>query len=251
MRNNIYICGTGNVAKALLGQFRRHKIPVAGVFSRTAESIDNDVTLLKYGAHIPEKNSLVFLTVPDQFVAETEKAVGKGGYYSVHSGGSVNLNELKSEVKGVFYPLQSFSADLVTTWENIPILIESNDEYLLEQLFELAAAFGSVPVEADSVQREALHLAAVFANNFSNAMFMAAQELITKTNLDPRILNPLIRKTVGKLQRISARDAMTGPARRHDHNTMERHIQMLEGHPDLQQVYRDVSGYIGHVFQND
>lgn len=250
MRNKIYICGTGNVATALLLELRRHRVDVAGIFSRGNTSPDDTVPALRYGEAIPEKNSIVFIAVPDRYIIETEKALGGSGYATVHSAGSVGLNELKSDIRGVFYPLQSFSRLMATSWENLPVLIESNDEVLLESLFEIAAAFGTKPIEVDSEQREAIHLAAVFANNFGNAMFLIAQDLVEKAGLSPSILNPLIFQTAGKLRMMNARQAQTGPARRGDARVIAEHLKVLHDDPQLAGIYEGISKYLMTLYKS-
>lgn len=243
MRNQVYICGTGNVAASLLRELIKHHIDVTGVFSRSQTKILGRNTI-SYGTHFPELDSVVFLAVPDRAITETENLLGNGNYFAVHHAGSVSMESLQSKRKGVFYPLQSFTHGADISWQGIPVLIESNDEFLLESLFELAAAFGTNPVEINSEQREVIHLAAVFANNFSNAMFDIAQELVVNAGVNPALLTPLIRETTAKIERMRAKDAQTGPARRGDANTIDEHIKLISDNESAANIYKAVTHYL-------
>jgi predicted short-subunit dehydrogenase-like oxidoreductase (DUF2520 family) len=245
MKNPVYICGNGNVGSALAREFARHKIEVSGIFSRdTEKKNEHSLRTCRYGIDVPEDNAIVFLTVPDRYIGETEKNIGNGNYYVVHTAGSIPLQTLTAKRKGVFYPLQTYSVGVKVNWENIPVLVESNDEELLEALFEIVAAFGARGIETDSEQRAAVHLSAVFANNFSNAMFNIAEKLTISAGLPPDVLTPLIAQTVKKLELLHADQAQTGPAKRGDTITMEKHLKLLETEPQYAAIYKMVSAFI-------
>lgn len=247
MRNPIYICGTGNVATALIAELQRHKVSIAGVFTRMTEF--QGLRICRYGVDFPEKNALVFITVPDRYIGETEKNLLKNDFCAVHTAGSMPLSLLQSQRKGVFYPMQSFSKTISTNWEGVPVFIESDDEVLNEILFELAVAFGTQPIEVDSNQREAIHLAAVFANNFANAMFGIAQEMALKAGFDPKVLNPLILQTAAKLKYSTAENMQTGPAKRGDKEVLKEHLHQLSGQPQLAEIYRVISDYLMNKYK--
>ena len=94
-------------------------------------------------------------------------------------------------------------------------------------------------MEADSHRRARLHLASVFACNFSNHMYALAKEVLDEEQLPFDVLKPLIRTTVEKLEHLSPADSQTGPAARADHKVMERQAAMLNG--DKQAIYRLLS----------
>ena len=105
-------------------------------------------------------------------------------------------------------------------------------------------AFGTQPIEVDSGQREAIHLAAVFANNFGNAMFGIAQEIALKAGFDPKVLTPLILQTAAKLKYSTAEDMQTGPAKRGDKEVMTEHLHQISNQPQLAEIYRVISDYL-------
>ena len=96
----------------------------------------------------------------------------------------------------------------------------------------------------NSLQRKVLHLAAVFACNFPNYLYGAAQQLLAQNDMDFAMLRPLILETAQKVQERFPGEVQTGPAVRNDENTMATHLQMLNNEPDLALLYRLLSQQI-------
>jgi predicted short-subunit dehydrogenase-like oxidoreductase (DUF2520 family) len=96
----------------------------------------------------------------------------------------------------------------------------------------------------DSSQREVLHLAAVFTNNFANHMLFWAKTLVDAEGLDFNLLRPLARETVEKAFFLTPELAQTGPARRGDLKTMQSHIEQLQANPELISLYKTLSASI-------
>ncbi|MEG1586257.1 MAG: DUF2520 domain-containing protein, partial [Bacteroidales bacterium] len=100
-----------------------------------------------------------------------------------------------------------------------------------------------------SEQRKYLHLAAVFANNFSNHMFSIAAKLVEDHGLPFDALQPLIAETADKIRTMAPVNAQTGPAIRYDENVMEKQIGMLDNE-QLRDIYRCVSRSIFDFSKN-
>ena len=101
-------------------------------------------------------------------------------------------------------------------------------------------------IEATSEQRRHLHLAAVFACNFTNHLYAIAADLLARQQLPFEALRPLIRETAAKIETLSPAEAQTGPAVRYDKNVMQKHIDLLDD-PDEKEIYRLLSRHI-HQF---
>ena len=71
-------------------------------------------------------------------------------------------------------------------------------------------------INLDSESRRNLHIAAVFACNFSNHMYTISEKILSESDLDFRLLLPLIDQTVMKLKDNKPSDTQTGPAKRND-----------------------------------
>jgi predicted short-subunit dehydrogenase-like oxidoreductase (DUF2520 family) len=134
--------------------------------------------------------------------------------------------------------LQSFSKDRQVDISRVPFCIEGNKEETQRQLFDLAGRLSGSVQYINSMDRKQIHLAAVFVNNFPNHLYAAAEKLLKEKNLDFEILLPLLQETAAKMKDLKPDDAQTGPARRHDLNTIKNHSGMLENHPELLKIYQ-------------
>lgn len=166
-----------------------------------------------------------------------------------HTSGSTPLSVLGPAQElgyyiGVFYPLQTFSRDVEMDYVDIPVFIEGDSNFTEKLLAWLACPFGET-IRMDSEKRKSLHLASVVACNFTNHLWTLADEYLGKEGIDFKLMLPLIRESVNKLERVEhPREGQTGPAARHDMQTISRHLKMLEANPDLKNIYQTLTNSI-------
>lgn len=203
----------------------------------------------KWLAEIPdaEGTCLLLICVSDDAIRSTAKKFRKKGYIPVHSSGMINLDEIKFDQQpcGVLYPLQTISATGHINWKETPLFLEASDRSTYLKIRALALRLSSTAIPCDSQQRSYLHLAAVFANNFSNACMAMAESLLRAHRLPFSHLQPLMKQTLLNAFQSSPSMAQTGPARRGDRRTISRHLKLLKDKPELRSIYRTLSGYIG------
>ena len=166
----------------------------------------------------------------------------------VHTSGSVEMKVLKnvSSSIGVYYPLQTFYKGASIDWKTTPLLMEANTKSALNKLKRLAASVSNKTKVVDSKSRLQIHLAAVFACNFTNAMYVSAFEVI-ENNLskkDTELLLPIMQQSFQKLQTIHPKKSQTGPAMRNDKLVMKKHLQLLKHDKQLSHVYAVLSDLI-------
>jgi len=160
------------------------------------------------------------------------------GKLVVHTGGSVP-REVLLEVSvhsGVLYPLQSLRKEL-RPYPEIPLLVDAKDPDDRQRITELARSISGQVRDADNETRLKLHLAAVLVNNFTNHLYVLADEYCRAEGVAFSMLLPLIRETAGRLSRIPPGDAQTGPAIRGDAATIERHLSMIDNYKAIKEVY--------------
>jgi len=164
----------------------------------------------------------------------------------VHTAGSVSIDVFKNFAPqyGVLYPLQTLSKYRKADFTAIPLFVEGCDFPTEQKLMALASSISHNVTVLPSEQRRFLHLAAVFANNFSNHLFTLASQILEKQGIDPIALIPLIDETAAKLHSMTPAQAQTGPAIRNDSKTMQRHLALLDN--DLAKIYSLLSNSIIH-----
>ncbi|MDA3905827.1 MAG: DUF2520 domain-containing protein [Bacteroidales bacterium] len=248
---SLVLIGSGNVASLMAEAFKDVGLDIWGVYSKTTENAKIlaekiNVNVFKSVAEIPTDADAYLLAVNESALPVLIKELEIIEGILMHTSGSVGLDVFPENVSrsAVFYPLQTFSKSRQIDFSTVPILIESKDNQILEELMVLGAKISNNVKIADSVQRKQLHLAAVFACNFSNFMFHIAEELLKENNLDFELLKPLIIETTAKLNEISPLEAQTGPAIRNNKKILNKHLKMLENHPEYQNIYRLISDQI-------
>lgn len=168
-----------------------------------------------------------------------------------HTSGSIPMEALSSISKsyGVLYPLQTFTKNKKLQINQITCFVEANNEVTENILCRLCKdVFGHIEY-LDSPQRKLVHLAAVFACNFSNHMVTLGYEILERNNISPNCIKPLLRETFQKLLEIHPHQAQTGPARRHDHHIIEEHLRLLSNDVSLQTLYQNISQSIKDRFK--
>jgi predicted short-subunit dehydrogenase-like oxidoreductase (DUF2520 family) len=172
----------------------------------------------------------------------------------VHTSGSQPLNALDyaaTAKTGVFYPLQTFTKSKKVDFSEVPVFIESDDPETEAVLLKMGKAISGKVLKISSGQRIALHVAAVFAANFTNHMLAISHDLMENSKLDFEWLKPLIAETINKCLTIGPGDAQTGPARRGDLETLDRHVEFLQYDEALAEIYKILSQHIIDRYENE
>tara|TARA_R110001583_G_scaffold77623_4_gene211222 strand:- start:4545 stop:5306 length:762 start_codon:yes stop_codon:yes gene_type:complete len=235
----IVLLGAGNLAYHLTNYLLNNKaIQVVQVYNRSLEkikylksktSITNNLLELK-------EADIYIISVPDTAIPNLSSQLNFENKLVVHTSGSVALKELKSNSnKGVFYPLQTFSKEREIDFLTIPICIEASEKKDLELLETLAKSISNNCFLINSEQRKNLHIAAVFVNNFVNHLYHLGNEICSTNKVPFEILQPLIQETSNKIAELSPFEAQTGPAKRNDVKTIEKHKAMLT--TNQQEIY--------------
>jgi predicted short-subunit dehydrogenase-like oxidoreductase (DUF2520 family) len=185
---------------------------------------------------------LVLIAVPDAALAGVVANLKiLDSTIVAHTSGSQPLEVLQvieGAQAGVFYPLQTFSRSKSVDFSTVPILLEAEDDQTFQALQEVANTISNEVHRVDSDKRKQLHLAAVFACNFTNHLLGISRQLLQQAQLPNTLLQPLIKETIEKAMLQHPFQVQTGPAIRHDQNVIDAHLQMLANQPLYQDLYR-------------
>jgi len=188
------------------------------------------------------------IAVSDSAIASiSKKLIPKKGLV-VHTAGSVPLESLSEHVNyGIFYPLQTFTKGKKLDFKTIPFCLEASNNSNLSLLKTVANSISNEVYEISSEQRKTLHIAAIFANNFSNYMYYISQTICEEKQIPFNILKPLIKETANKIEHMPPLNAQTGPAKRNDTETINKHINQIEN-TDYKKVYSLLSKQILKIY---
>ncbi len=231
----ILLIGSGNLAYRLSGALEQSKgVRLVGLRARDPEKLSGfPGAAPRSGLDEPAPDAdICLLAVADRAIGDVAAGLKGSPALVVHCSGAQPLATLKGTSRhGVFYPLQTFSRDREVSLAGIPVLTEAGRPEDLALLNKLANTMGCSPQPANSDKRLALHLAAVFVNNFTNHMVYLGESVASGSGLDKDLFRPLLRETLAKLESLGPREAQTGPARRGDTATLAKHRELLRGKP--------------------
>jgi len=242
---SVSILGVGNVGSHLLNAFRSNPgVKLVQLYSRTRGNDPKDNLPWCNDLQALKAADIYLLTVPDDQIRELSAKLPFSNRLIAHTSGSVALDELDfNNRRAVFYPLQSFNREAAVNMAEVPVCIETEDQKDLGLLRELANFVSEKVVVMGSQKRLQLHLAAVIVNNFTNHLFHIARERLQEQDIDFELLKPLINKTVDKLGRLTPAQAQTGPARRGDRSTINKHLELISN-SDHRAMYKTMTDLI-------
>jgi len=250
----ISFIGSGNLAWHLAPALDNAGFVVKEVYSRNTRHAES-LTGRLYQAEV--KASLDFSTSPSSIfiVAVNDESISEIAREIIlpeeavlaHTSGSVPLADLQFAATpniGVFYPLQTFTKNKKIDFKQTPVFIESVNEETEVILTTLAKTISNQVRKIASEERKALHVAAVFASNFTNHMLTLSKEIMEKNGLDYDWLRPLISETINKSLQFGPEEAQTGPAKRGDLEILEGHLAFLQDDPSTAEIYKIISQHI-------
>lgn len=246
----ITLIGSGNVGQHLIKAFAKSEtVEIVQVFSRKKETLASLIEFDKITNDFDElkEADLYIIAVSDKAISEVSKQLPFQNRIVVHTSGAASVDVLDSKNrKGVFYPLQTFSKKKEVDFLIIPICLEAENTFDFRVLETVAKSISNAVFPINSDQRKALHVSAVFVNNFTNHLYQIGQEICQEHQVPFEILKPLIQETAQKINTLDPIDAQTGPAKRHDSTTIEAHLEYLTNE-NQKKIYKLITQSI----QND
>jgi predicted short-subunit dehydrogenase-like oxidoreductase (DUF2520 family) len=241
----VVIIGSGNVAQHLIAAFKNTQIlgsdiDLIQVYSRQTASVSHLLNLDQITNDLDTlaEADLYIIAVSDDAIGAISSQLPFKNRLVVHTSGSVPLHALDEDNrKGVFYPLQTFTKNKAVDFKIIPICLESENATDYQLLDKVAKSISEKVFAINSEQRKALHVAAVFVNNFTNHLYQIGQEICEENQVPFEILKPLIAETADKIIVLSPEEAQTGPAKRNDTITIEVHEAFLSNKNHLK-IYK-------------
>ena len=251
---DISFIGSGNLAWHLAPALDNTGYGVREVYSlnpRNAEALVKRLynARVRQSLDFSDSNSRIFvIAVSDDVIADiVQEIVLPDDAMLLHTSGSQPLSILAYAATskiGVFYPLQTFTKNRKVDFANIPLFIESEDDVTEKVMLHMAKAICPKVHRISSAERQALHVAAVFASNFTNHMLTISGDILSASKGDFEWLKPLVAEAINKSLILGPENAQTGPARRGDLETLDRHVALLSSDEEVAEIYRLISQHI-------
>lgn len=245
----IALIGSGNVAYAYSKALMNNGISPSYIYTR---SVDKIPEIEKYFGLNATSNfdelfdcDLIIIAVNDDAICEVAANLKNYKGLLVHTSGtkpSYALNHVENY--GVLYPLQTLTKDFDVDFKKIPLLVNASNSVCLQKLKSLANIMSNVVFECSDEDRGAIHLSAVFVCNFVNVMLQIGDKLLEDKGFNVSIFESLVKETIDKAFVLGPGCALTGPAKRGDFETIEKHEKLLENNLDEKKIYELLTSYI-------
>ncbi len=228
----VSIIGSGNVAFHLISVLNKTpEFKLIQVCCRDKKNIQNLVDSSQIISKVEELKTVdvCIIAVSDAAISKISESIPFDNKIVAHTSGSVAMNDLSAKNRrAVFYPVQTFSLHKEVDFSKIPICLESENENDYNVLEKIANSISTLVYSINTKQRKALHVSAVFVNNFVNELYEVGYEICHENNISFDILKPLIDETARKVQTLTPTEAQTGPAKRRDMKTISTHLEFLK-----------------------
>lgn len=248
----VVVIGAGNVATHICRRLDG-KAEILQIFSRdaanarilAAECGKSQPEITDNPAEITDRADFYIISVKDDAIADVASKLPRPLHgIAVHTSGSApdDILSSMSDRYGVLYPLQTFSKNKTVDWNPVTVFTHAESDASLEKIDRLAAMLSPRNAHIDFEKRSVLHIAAVFACNFSNYMWTVSDRIVGGIGCGLEVFAPLLEETLRKALANGPRPSQTGPARRGDTALLSRQYDRLTGSDA--EIYRLLSNAI-------
>lgn len=249
---SVSIIGSGALSRSLFAAMSSlPTIRFQGVFGRNQNDAAHFGSFWITQWETLFQSDLILLAVPDDTIEVLYKRLESYKGLVAHCSGITPLIQRAIGSSGVFYPLNSFNKTLTTDLKSTPLFVEASskeDQALVEQLAKEISS-KVIPLTSDS--RAKMHLAAVISQNFSNHMYALSERYCSDQDLDFEWIKPMLRSSLVSALQSRAVETQSGPAKRNDLKTLEKHRALLKDQLILLELYNTITTSIQQLHEKE
>ncbi len=252
---SVTIIGAGNLGSNLAKAFYNKNEKIVQIISKSITSAKETAQIVKadFATNLDELKPADFyiLCVPDDKIEQVASHKNLKDKTILHTSGAVDIAILSKNTSnyGAYYPLQTFKKGIFPNFAEIPICIEGSNYELRKKLELLAMKICDNIYIMDSKNRLYTHLAAVMSNNFINHLMYLTSNLLEEKKIPKEILFTILKTTFENFDNEDLHAIQTGPARRNDTKTIEKHLELLNNHDNIKTLYKAISSSISDTYK--
>jgi len=253
--DKILIIGTGGLALSFASALVKSEKYI--VYSQGSNSKNTKEFCKKYKtlnfSELENKNDLiVLLAVPDSQIELCTIKYGNHAKLIVHFSGTTPLEILTKHAAdvAVCWPLESFSRIKKVNLSKVICGVNASNEYSSQLILDLINNLKLKYIFLNNEERMKLHLTAVVLNNFIYHLLVLTKEWTKNENINSLLLQNILKKTTASFFSKDNGENQTGPAIRKDEMIIQKHLSMLKGYPELQDIYKVFTKSIIEKYSN-
>ena len=250
------IIGYGKVGRLFTRAFTGIGLPVKCILSRSQHGdtwlTERKIHVASRISQLPEGINFLLLCVPDRELPQLAQDIVAAGVVCqgaviAHTAGAYSA-EILAPVRQCgaavlsWHPLQTFTGSETPECLNGVTFGIDGDPGAVEIGGRIAVKLGGNPCRIAPSMRAQYHLGAVFACNMVTALLGIAIDLMRESGMSEdravQAVTPLILSTVSNISVRGLPDSITGPVIRGDIETIRNHLDILQTHQQIKEVYR-------------
>ncbi|MCI1265885.1 MAG: DUF2520 domain-containing protein [Saprospiraceae bacterium] len=254
------ILGSGRLAHAITQRLLELSIDVLQIYSRNLDHAHSladklNISCTDQLSNLNSQADIYFICTKDDSISTLSSQLIpylSADKYIIHSSGMLGFDAIPNYFihRGVMWPLQSFSNQNFIDWNLIPLFIESDFQFI-DRLEKFAHQISPSVFRVTPEIKKTIHLAAVFASNFTNFNAYIAQTILDQSQLPLNILKPLLTETLRKALEEGPKISQTGPAIRNDTHVISEHLKLLDTlAPEFKTIYKTYTETIIKTFHS-
>lgn len=241
------VVGCGNVGTQysrmwIQAGHQLHQVHFRSMPQGPIEWLNHNVENVSLNA-IAHEVDAVLLAVTDDQISIIAQSIPMDTFI-IQPSGTFDLHQLAHPNKATLWAIYSIVRKATIDFQKVPFAIETTSTKAFEILHALMNTVGAPLYTTNQKQREMAHLTAVLANNFTNALYQKALDLLHANQLSGELILPIIAQTTSRLSALPDPTLQTGPARRGDYNTLIKHMELLKEDPQWKGLYQTMSDII-------
>jgi len=251
------IIGTGNMATFLSLRLKEAGHNCIGIYGRNVKktaALAKEVYANTYGSimDVKDESDVCIMAVSDHAIEELSKPliIKKGTL--IHTAGSISIDVTSNAAvnRAVMWPIYSILKNDLPKTRNIPCAWEASSDKAQKDVLAIIAAFSDIPQEVKGDKRLWLHFTAVLGNNFINHLATICAQICEQQQLPFTLLEPILLQTIDRIAHYAPSDMQTGPAKRNDLVTINKHLGLLDNHPEWGNIYKAMTESIAIMYHS-
>lgn len=254
--DKISFIGSGNVAYNYCNVLKNNNITPSFVLTRDESKISSieKSFAIKATADYNDiiDSDLIIIAVKDEAIRDVVLNLTTYKGVLVHTSGTQPSSILDMTPNyGVIYPLQTMTKSNIADFTRLPLLITASSSEVLKKIHTFAKMMSDNVLECTDEDRRNIHLSAVFVCNFINVMLQIGEQILEDKGFTLSLLEHLVRETIDNAFKLGPVKALTGPARRSDFDTIDKHLSLLEKDVEERKIYELLTDYIINKYKNN